>query len=82
MPEVIAISSFEHYGPRKRNDKFKVSEATATDLERANLVRRVNPTKAVGGKSSASPAAQASPKATAKKSGVGGKGKKAARSSS
>lgn len=85
MVQVEALQSFEHSGTRRRGDRFNVSEAHAKGLERARLVRVLgegptpgNPSTAVGAKSSASPAAQASRQTTVKKSGSGAM-KKAAR---
>jgi len=50
MPNVLALSSFEHNGKRKRNDVFNVSENQAVALSRAGLViiqnDTSNPTKA------------------------------------
>lgn len=39
MTTVIALSSFHHYGPRRRNEEFSVSDDHAKALERAGLVR-------------------------------------------
>jgi len=38
MPEVVALSSFEHNGKRRRGDQFAVSDAHALALSRAGLV--------------------------------------------
>ena len=49
MPNVQAITSFEHGGKRKRNEVFFASEAHAIALSRAGLVLILNedvPTKA------------------------------------
>lgn len=81
MVEVVALQGMEHNGSRKRGQRFNVSEHQAKALERAGLVARkasaTDPNKAVGAKSSASPAAQASPQTTSKKSKRGGQRKKA-----
>ena len=75
MPEVRALSAFEHNGSRRRNELFEVSDTHARALEKAGLVEIVgaagDPGKAAGAKSSASPAAPASRQTTAKKSGGG-----------
>ena len=50
MPNVQALTSFEHGGKRKRNEVFFASEAQAIALSRAGLVIVLNdsvPTKAV-----------------------------------
>lgn len=75
MQTVEALSGFDHGGNRRRGSRFQVSDHTAKELARAGLVRVVedHPKKADGAKSSASPAAQASPQTTAKRSGRGGK---------
>ncbi|GAB3099729.1 hypothetical protein G8770_03590 [Aestuariicella hydrocarbonica] len=75
MTEVIALTSFDHGGNRRRNSKFEVSDLVAKELAQQGLVRIVkdNPTKPAGKKSSASPAGQASRQKTAKKSGAGDK---------
>lgn len=39
METVIALSSFEHYGSRRRGDAFSVSAIEARELEAAGLVR-------------------------------------------
>jgi len=39
MPTVIALRSFDHYGMRRRDEEFSVSEACANELVRAGLVR-------------------------------------------
>lgn len=75
MPEVRALSAFEHNGSRRRNESFEVSDTHAKQLEKAGLVEIIgaadDPGKAAGAKSSASPAAQASQQTTANKSGSG-----------
>lgn len=38
MTEVTAKQSFDHNGSRRRGDKFTVSQAHATALEKAGLV--------------------------------------------
>lgn len=79
MPEVRALTSFDHGGPRKRGATFPVSDHAAKELERAGLVEIIgakgDPSKAAGGKSSASPAAQASRRGTASKPKNGAKPK-------
>lgn len=42
MPNVLALSSFEHNGKRKRNEVFSVSDNQAIALARAGLVIIVN----------------------------------------
>ena len=78
MKTVIAIQSFDHGGVRRRGDVFEVSPQVAEQLRRNGLVRihgesksSVDPSPAAGGNSSASPAAPASRKRTAKKSESG-----------
>ena len=75
MPEVRALSAFEHNGSRRRNESFEVSDTHAKQLEKAGLVEIIgaadDPGKAAGAKSSASPAAPVSAQTTAKKSGGG-----------
>lgn len=70
--QVVAIQNFEHDGKRNIGDAFEVSDRHAEQLKRAGLVSdgvgRDDPTLAVGAKSSALPAAQASQQTTAKKS--------------
>lgn len=39
MPTVIALRGFDHYGMRRRNEEFSVSDDHAKALERAGLVR-------------------------------------------
>lgn len=39
MPTVIALRSFDHYGMRRRDEEFSVSDDHAKALERAGLVR-------------------------------------------
>ena len=82
MPEVRALSAFEHNGSRRRNESFEVSDTHAKQLEKAGLVEIIgaadDPGKAAGAKSSASPAAQASPQTTASPSKHGGRRKQAA----
>lgn len=84
MTHVVAIQSFDHDGPRRRGDEFEVSPQVAAQLRRAGLVYvddegvTANPCKVVGAKSSASPAAPALPKQTAKRSGGGGRAPKGA----
>lgn len=88
MKQVKALSGFEHGSRRSVGDTFAVSEQHAQALARAGLVKIVgeapdaaNPSGAAGGKSSASPAAQALTGATVKKPGRGGKPKPGAPSS-
>lgn len=79
MAVVIAVSSFDHGGSRRRGDEFEVSDVQAAALMRAGLVIvrecEQDPGKAGGEKSSASPAAPALPQTTARKSFGGGKRK-------
>jgi hypothetical protein len=87
METVIAISSFDHDDQKvRRGQQLTVSPQTADDLVRNALVRRMrdpaNPSKAAGTRSSASPAAPASPQTTAKQSAGGGRRRRAAASSS
>jgi hypothetical protein len=86
--KVIAISSFDHYGSRRRGDEFEVSEQVALQLVRAGLVRcegaptesmqgnDLVPKEATGQKSSASPVARVSQEQTAKPSGTGRRGRR------
>ena len=80
MPEVRALTSFEHNGARRRDDVFEVSDNHAKALHKAGLVEIIgaesDPSKAAGAKSSASPAAQASQPQTAQKSRPGARGQK------
>ena len=82
MPDVIALSAFEHNGSRRRNERFEVSDTHARALERAGLVEIIgaadDPGKAAGAKLSASLAAQALPQTTASPSKRGGRRKQAA----
>lgn len=77
MPKVIAIRSFDHGGSRRRGDVFTVSPQVAEQLRLAGLVRveggpaSADPRKAAGALSSASPAARASRRQTAKSSNGG-----------
>lgn len=77
MPEVTALTAFEHNGTRRRGDSFPVSDAHAKALQEAGLVTingvAEDPSKAAGAKSSASPAARASRQKTAKPSAAGEK---------
>lgn len=83
MQTVEALTGFDHGGKRCRGDQFKVSDNVAQQLSRARLVRVIEarPQKVAGAKSSASPAAQASPQTTAKRSKRGGRKSQAAESS-
>lgn len=71
--KVKALSSFDHGGDRKKNSEFLVSDQTAKQLAQVGLVRILGPQEpeAGGAKSSASPAAPASKRQTAKKSKPG-----------
>ena len=73
MPIVEALQSFEHGGARRRYSRFSVSEPVARDLATRGLVRIIDdrPQQAAGTPLSASPAAPASPRTTAKKPGRG-----------
>lgn len=78
MPNVLALSSFEHNGKRKRNEVFNVSDNQAIALARAGLVMIVNeetanPIKATYTEveSSALEVAQVSPEQTLNKSDNG-----------
>lgn len=79
MPVVQAITSFDHSGPRKRDERFHVSDQHARKLRDAGLVdivgegAKANPKKAAGNPSSASPAARLSRKKTASESAHGEK---------
>lgn len=76
MLQVKALRSFDHNGSRKKNSVFKLADSTAHDLARRGLVIVVveppkveaRPTQAAGATSSASPAAQASRRRTARRS--------------
>lgn len=71
MPKVVALSNFDHDGPRRRGDEFEVGDAHVAGLVRANLVYRLDdcdvPRMAAGvqPQSCASQAAQASNRSTA-----------------
>lgn len=87
MVEVIALHSFTHNGQSfKRNQTWGEAPTQAEALRKAGLVKvrdnRADPPKGTGEKSSASPAAPASPKQTSSKSAGGGRRKKAEPSSS
>lgn len=86
MPVVVALESFDHYGKRSRGDSFRVDERHAKKLVRAGLVAmkgsKEDPRMPSGEKLSASPAGQALPQTTAKKSKRGGRRKKVEASSS
>lgn len=75
MPtQVEALTGFDHGGRRRKGDRFPVSPAVAKELARVGLVRIPrDPEKAPAQRSSASPAGQASPQTTAKKSKPGAK---------
>ena len=80
MKQVEAISGFEHGKRRFRGDRFSVSEQHAEQMVRAGLVKVLgdgptteNPSTAGGEKSSASPAAPASPQTIATPSKRGGR---------
>ena len=80
MVMVVALTSFDHGGPRPRDSLFEVSEPTAKELAQKGLARIVkdNPTAPGGKKLSASPAGQASRRPIAKKSKHGGKAEQTA----
>lgn len=84
MIGVMAIQNFDHDGKKRRGDFFHVSDQAAQKLKARGLVvidgeaHPSRPEKAAGGKLSALPADQALPQTIAKKSGNGGKKKKAA----
>ena len=84
MPMVTALRGFEHSGRRSKGERFLVSEQHAKQLERNGLVEvdGKRPKKAAGKKSSASQAVQVLQQATVKKSGRGGRKRKAEASSS
>lgn len=79
MTKVIALRSFEHSGSRRRDSRFDVSERVAQALLKKGLVDIVYdpagkapvPVSATGEKSSASPAARASRRRTARQSTPG-----------
>lgn len=75
MIEVEALQSFEHSAPRRRGDRFEISERVAAELARKKLVRIVapvdSPSPAAGTPSSALLAAQASQQTIAKPSDAG-----------
>lgn len=73
MATVIALSSFDHGGNRRRGSKFSVSDRAAKDLARAGLVRVIeqHPATPDGAKLSASPAGQASPQTIVSESDCG-----------
>lgn len=51
MPDILALTSFEHNGKRKKGDVFSVSDAHAAALCRAGLamdVEEIPPTLATG----------------------------------
>lgn len=78
MAQVEALTGFEHYGTRKRGERFPVSDNMARKLRDAGLVSIVegvgaHPEKAAGKSSSASPAARRSGKKTASESDAGEK---------
>lgn len=84
MTQVLAKANFDHDKPKRPGDLFEVSPQAAKQLERKGLVEIIgdgpaveNPTTSAGASSSASPADQASPEATAEKSKGGGRKKKA-----
>jgi hypothetical protein len=79
MALVEALDSFEHYGSRKRGQRFTVSIPVARKLRDAGLVRVVgeaesrHPKQAAGIPSSASPAARALPQTMSSESESGAK---------
>jgi len=84
MPGVMALQNFDHGDKKKRGDFFEVSDHVAKKLKARGLVvidgeaHPLRPTKAAGSRSSVLPVAQVLPQTIAKKSGRGGKRKKAA----
>ena len=75
MPEVVALTYFEHGVLRARGERFHCSPYAAKELAGKKLVREISahPKKAAGTKSSASPVAPASTKQTLNKSKPGRK---------
>jgi AT hook motif. len=79
MKQVQALRGFIHGEPRKRNERFSVTNQTAAELEQKGLVRILSdegpteetPSTADVEKSSASPAAPVSPQTIANTSGNG-----------
>lgn len=61
MANVKALSSFEHGGPRKRNDQFNVSAAHAKALAAAGLVEIIESREEASPKNSGEGAPQPSP---------------------
>lgn len=61
MANVKALGSFEHGGPRKRNDKFSVSEAHAKALAAAGLVEIIESPEEASPKNSGEGAPALSP---------------------
>lgn len=78
MALVEALTGFDHYGPRRRGDRFTVGEPMARKLRDKGLVQFVegdgkHPPVAAGNPSSASPVARHSTRKTASKSAGGEK---------
>ncbi len=78
MALVEALTGFDHYGPRRRGDRFTVGEPMARKLRDGGLVQIVegagkHPPTATGNPSSASPVAHHSARKTASKSASGEK---------
>ncbi|ARP86291.1 hypothetical protein CAL13_08835 [Bordetella genomosp. 9] len=81
MVTVTARQSFDHDGKRMPGDQFEVSEQHAKQLACKGLIDTwsndsADPQEAAGEPSSASQAAQASRRTTAKRSGRGARGRK------
>lgn len=74
MTEVQALTGFEHYGSRKKHERFECSTQEAESLRNAGLVRIISerPETPAGDTSSASPAGPASPGNKSKRSARGG----------
>lgn len=73
----VTVGTMEHYGTRRRGERFRCSRQIAEKLAARDLVsiegeaESENPTGADGEKSSASPADQASAEQTSTPSGTG-----------
>lgn len=85
---VEALAGFVHGEARRRGDRFSVSQPLAEAMARKGLVRVIeagqagaDPSSAAGGKPSASPAARASRRQTAKQPAAGATAPPAAPSS-
>lgn len=81
--EVRALRPFEHYGSRRRGERFHAAPRHAAEMAARGLVEIIpaRPMKAAGKPSSVSPAAQVLPQTTASVSAGGAKKRRRPRKS-